>query len=93
MLLRAGVRPEWLIVHRVINSRYSYCRAMFLVHTLPAIVDTLIVSLLYRPSRHGTQFLVKWRDVPYDKATWESIGEDYPVKGAYEAVKEFEKIK
>ena len=48
---------------------------------------------LHRPSRHGTQFLVKWRDLPYDKATWEDIGEDFPVKGAYEAVKNFEKIK
>ncbi|XP_047988172.1 LOW QUALITY PROTEIN: chromodomain-helicase-DNA-binding protein Mi-2 homolog [Leguminivora glycinivorella] len=43
---RYGVKPEWLIVHRVIN---------------------------HRTSRDGTTyFLVKWRDLSYDQATWES---------------------
>ncbi|XP_045533776.1 chromodomain-helicase-DNA-binding protein Mi-2 homolog isoform X1 [Papilio machaon] len=43
---RYGVKPEWLIVHRVIN---------------------------HRTARDGTTFyLVKWRDLSYDQATWES---------------------
>ncbi|CAH2242042.1 jg25818, partial [Pararge aegeria aegeria] len=43
---RYGVKPEWLIVHRVIN---------------------------HRTSRDGTTYyLVKWRDLSYDQATWES---------------------
>ncbi|KAL4714068.1 hypothetical protein ACJJTC_008422 [Scirpophaga incertulas] len=47
---RYGVKPEWLVVHRVIN---------------------------HRTSRDGTTyFLVKWRDLSYDQATWESEHED-----------------
>ncbi|VVC89740.1 unnamed protein product [Leptidea sinapis] len=47
---RFGVKPEWLIVHRVIN---------------------------HRTSRDGTTYyLVKWRDLSYDQATWESEHED-----------------
>lgn len=48
--IRYGVKPEWLVVHRVIN---------------------------HRTSRDGTTyFLVKWRDLSYDQATWESEHED-----------------
>ncbi|KAF5307970.1 hypothetical protein FQR65_LT06537 [Abscondita terminalis] len=45
-----GVKPEWLLVHRVIN---------------------------HRTMRDGrTLYLVKWRDLPYDQATWEDENED-----------------
>lgn len=44
------MKPEWLVVHRVIN---------------------------HRTSRDGTTYyLVKWRDLSYDQATWESENED-----------------
>ncbi|KAF9822298.1 hypothetical protein SFRURICE_017573 [Spodoptera frugiperda] len=47
---RYGVKPEWLVVHRVIN---------------------------HRTSRDGTTYyLVKWRDLSYDQATWESENAD-----------------
>ena len=36
---------------------------------------------------------MKWRDLPYDKATWEYLDEDCPLRGATEAVKNFEKIR
>lgn len=49
-VFRYGVKPEWLVVHRVIN---------------------------HRTGRDGTTFfLVKWRDLSYDQATWESEHED-----------------
>ncbi|XP_055907342.1 chromodomain-helicase-DNA-binding protein Mi-2 homolog isoform X2 [Eupeodes corollae] len=49
---RYGVKPEWLIVHRVIN---------------------------HRTARDGSiLYLVKWRDLPYDKCTWEDEGDDIP---------------
>ncbi|KAJ2952576.1 hypothetical protein O0L34_g6899 [Tuta absoluta] len=56
---RYGVKPEWLIVHRVIN---------------------------HRTSRDGTTYyLVKWRDLSYDQATWESEHDDIAgLKGAIE---------
>uniref|UniRef100_A0AAR5QCZ6 Chromodomain-helicase-DNA-binding protein Mi-2 homolog n=1 Tax=Dendroctonus ponderosae TaxID=77166 RepID=A0AAR5QCZ6_DENPD len=45
-----GVKPEWLIVHRVIN---------------------------HRTMRDGrTLYLVKWRELSYDQATWEEEGDD-----------------
>lgn len=45
-----GVKPEWLIVHRVIN---------------------------HRTMRDGrTLYLVKWRDLSYDQATWEDENEE-----------------
>jgi len=47
-----GVKPEWLIAHRIINHK--------------AMRDG---SVLY---------LVKWRDLPYDQATWEEENEDVP---------------
>ncbi|GBP65125.1 Chromodomain-helicase-DNA-binding protein Mi-2 homolog [Eumeta japonica] len=49
---RYGVKPEWLVVHRVIN---------------------------HRTARDGTTYyLVKWRDLSYDQATWEAEHEDIP---------------
>ncbi|XP_011300303.1 chromodomain-helicase-DNA-binding protein Mi-2 homolog [Fopius arisanus] len=49
---RYGVRPEWLVVHRVINHRYQ------------------------RDGR--ASYLVKWRELGYDQATWEDEHEDIP---------------
>lgn len=49
---RYGIRPEWLIVHRVINHRLS------------------------RDGR--ASYLVKWRDLGYDQATWEDENADIP---------------
>ncbi|XP_044007966.1 chromodomain-helicase-DNA-binding protein Mi-2 homolog isoform X3 [Aphidius gifuensis] len=49
---RYGVRPEWLVVHRVINHR------------------------LQRDGR--ATYLVKWRELGYDLATWEDEHEDIP---------------
>lgn len=47
-----GVKPEWLIVHRVIN---------------------------HRTMKDGrTLYLVKWRELPYDQATWEEETEEIP---------------
>ncbi|XP_049291745.1 chromodomain-helicase-DNA-binding protein Mi-2 homolog [Anopheles funestus] len=47
---RYGVKPEWLMVHRVIN---------------------------HRTMRDGrTLYLVKWRELPYDQATWEDEEDD-----------------
>ncbi|XP_012269327.2 chromodomain-helicase-DNA-binding protein Mi-2 homolog isoform X2 [Athalia rosae] len=49
---RYGVRPEWLVVHRVINHR------------------------IQRDGR--ATYLVKWRDLGYDQATWEDENADIP---------------
>ena len=47
-----GVKPEWLLVHRVIN---------------------------HRTMKDGrTLYLVKWRDLAYDMATWEEESDDVP---------------
>ncbi|XP_071050567.1 chromodomain-helicase-DNA-binding protein Mi-2 homolog isoform X2 [Onthophagus taurus] len=46
-----GVKPEWLVVHRVINHR------------------TMRDRILY---------LVKWRELSYDQATWEEENDDIP---------------
>lgn len=49
---RYGVKPEWLVVHRVIN---------------------------HRTMRDGrTLYLVKWRELPYDQATWEEESDEIP---------------
>ncbi|CAH1259651.1 unnamed protein product [Diabrotica balteata] len=56
---RYGIKPEWLIVHRVIN---------------------------HRTMRDGrTLYLVKWRELTYDQATWEEESDDIPaLKSAIE---------
>lgn len=47
-----GVKPEWLVVHRVIN---------------------------HRTMKDGrTIYLVKWRELPYDQATWEEDSDEIP---------------
>ncbi|XP_046678885.1 LOW QUALITY PROTEIN: chromodomain-helicase-DNA-binding protein Mi-2 homolog [Homalodisca vitripennis] len=49
---RYGVKPEWLIAHRIIN---------------------------HRTMRDGTTlYLVKWRDLSYDQATWEEENDEVP---------------
>ncbi len=49
---RYGVKPEWLILHRVVN---------------------------HRTMRDGrTLYLVKWRELGYDYATWEDEDDDIP---------------
>ncbi|RZC42901.1 chromodomain-helicase-DNA-binding protein Mi-2 -like protein [Asbolus verrucosus] len=47
-----GVKPEWLVVHRIINHR--------------TMKDGRIL------------YLVKWRELPYDQATWEEETEEIP---------------
>ncbi|XP_071446539.1 chromodomain-helicase-DNA-binding protein Mi-2 homolog isoform X2 [Hetaerina americana] len=47
-----GIKPEWLIVHRIIN---------------------------HKTLRDGRMmYLVKWRDLGYDQATWEEENNDIP---------------
>ncbi|KAG5886139.1 hypothetical protein JTB14_011385 [Gonioctena quinquepunctata] len=47
-----GVKPEWLVVHRVIN---------------------------HRTMRDGRNlYLIKWRELTYDQATWEDEKDDIP---------------
>ncbi|XP_073970313.1 chromodomain-helicase-DNA-binding protein Mi-2 homolog isoform X6 [Rhodnius prolixus] len=49
---RYGIKPEWLILQRIIN---------------------------HRTTRDGSNiYLVKWRDLSYDQATWEHENEDIP---------------
>lgn len=54
-----GIKPEWLIVHRIIN---------------------------HRTMRDGrTLYLVKWRELSYDQATWEEESDEIPgIKTAIE---------
>lgn len=49
---RFGIKPEWMIPHRIINHR------------------------VMRDGR--TLYLTKWRDLPYDQATWEEENDDIP---------------
>ena len=52
------MRPDWLIIHRVIN---------------------------YRTIRHGDlQYLVKWKELGYEFATWEA--EDADIAGLQDEV-------
>ena len=60
---RYGIRPEWLVVHRVIN---------------------------HRTLRDGrTLYLVKWRELNYDAATWEEEGSETEIPGLKKAVEEY----
>ena len=66
MLLRVGVKPQWLLIHRVIN---------------------------HRTRRGHDEYLVKWRDLPYDQATWERLGGDCPYRGAADAIRQYNKLR
>ena len=47
----------------------------------------------HRTNRKGTQYLVKWRELPYDQATWEYLGEDCGLRGAAAAVEHYEQLR
>lgn len=47
----------------------------------------------HRVNRKGTQYLVKWRDLSYSKATWEELGKDCGLKGAEEAIQSYEDLR
>jgi chromodomain-helicase-DNA-binding protein 4 len=59
-----GVKPEWLIIHRVLN---------------------------HRTMRDGrTLYLVKWRELAYDQATWEEEEDEVPgLKAAIEFYQDY----
>lgn len=43
--------------------------------------------------KFGTLYLVKWKDLPYDKATWEVLDETSHIRGAAAAVKLYEDMR
>lgn len=60
---RYGIRPEWLVVHRIIN---------------------------HRPLRDNrVLYLVKWRELNYDAASWEEEGGDIDIPGLKRAIEEY----
>ncbi|XP_030750203.1 chromodomain-helicase-DNA-binding protein Mi-2 homolog isoform X2 [Sitophilus oryzae] len=60
-----GVKPEWLVVHRVIN---------------------------HRTMRDGrTLYLLKWRELSYDQATWEDENED--ISGLKAAIEYYQDLR
>nr|CAD7453831.1 unnamed protein product [Timema tahoe] len=62
---RYGIKPEWMIVHRIIN---------------------------HRTMRDGrTLFLVKWRDLSYDQATWEDETND--ILGLKQAIEYYQDLR
>ncbi|XP_043222807.1 chromodomain-helicase-DNA-binding protein Mi-2 homolog isoform X1 [Amphibalanus amphitrite] len=62
---RNGVRPDWLIIHRVLN---------------------------FRTMRHGAvQYLVKWKELGYEYATWES--EDADINGLQEEISAYNDLR
>lgn len=81
-LLRAGVRPQWLVIHRILNTK---CSAVLLL--------SCVMVSVHRSTRKGCQYLVKWRDLPHGKATWEQFDEDSPLRGVAEAIRSYERLK
>jgi len=67
MLLSAGIRPQWLQIHRIINKKSG--------------------------GRNGSLYLVKWKELSYTSSTWEVLDSDCGLKGATEAVQDFNKLK
>ena len=43
--------------------------------------------------RRGTQYLVKWRELPYTSATWEVLDSECGLRGADEAIQEFNQLR
>ncbi|XP_072888157.1 chromodomain-helicase-DNA-binding protein 5 isoform X1 [Hemitrygon akajei] len=56
---RYGIKPEWLIIQRIINHSFD--------------------------KKGDLHYLIKWRDLPYDQATWEHEDFDIP---DYDTMKE-----
>ena len=70
-LLAAGIKPGWLKIHRIIGKR---CDEHY-IHGMHALFEYLL-GFPIRQYRGTTQYLVKWKDLPYDQATWETIDDD-----------------
>ena len=60
---RYGIRPEWLVVHRVINHK------------------------VLRDGR--TLYLIKWRELNYDMATWEEDGGELEIPQMKRAIEDY----
>nr|XP_018668322.1 chromodomain-helicase-DNA-binding protein 4 isoform X1 [Ciona intestinalis] len=63
---RYGIQPEWLAIHRILNSRKV-------------------------PRSSQLQYLVKWKHLAYDKATWEPEDKDIP--GMKDEIKKYKEHK
>ena len=63
----------------------------------PPWIGTGFVALkrqvFFRTTRKGVEHLVKWKDLSYVRATWESLGEECGLKTAPQAIKEYEDLR
>ncbi|XP_019855875.1 PREDICTED: chromodomain-helicase-DNA-binding protein 5-like isoform X1 [Amphimedon queenslandica] len=60
------------------------------VHPEWLIIQRVINSKTSK--KFGTLYLVKWKDLPYDKATWEALDESSHIRGAAAAIKQYEEM-
>lgn len=66
---------------------------MSIYHIHMSILDYSCVHLSRPSKKNSILYLIKWRDLPYEKATWEVLDEKSHLRGAAEAVKQYDKLR
>ena len=51
--------------------------------------DIHVTPSLCRSRKGKTQYLVKWRELPYEQSTWEDLDSDSHLKGAATAIEDY----
>jgi len=74
---RYGVKTEWMQIHRIINHKCE-----FIIDNNSCAIEPFCT---HRVHKNGmADYLIKWRELPYDQASWEA--DDYELPNYAEAI-------
>ena len=51
------------------------------------------IANVFRHRKSGKRYLVKWRELPYEKSTWENLDDSCMFRGAEDAIRQYEKLR
>jgi chromodomain-helicase-DNA-binding protein 4 len=63
---RYGIKPEWLQIQRILN------------HELVSFLNIILQRIKFQCDNGVYDYLIKWRELNYDEATWESEQMNFP---------------
>ena len=48
--------------------------------------------MICRSKKGKTQYLVKWRELPYEQSTWEDLDKENYLKGTKDAIEDYNRF-
>lgn len=84
---RFGIKMEWMMIHRILNHRWDGLKNFRLkwFRSVSWLCSHRICCfiLLSVDKKNNCHYLIKWRDLTYDQATWEADDMDIPEFDTY----------